>query len=119
MYRALIDGNSIANRIKVSNTFFKRLIGLMGKKRIETHEGMLIYPCKQVHTFWMNFDIDVLFLSKTGEILHIEQSIQPQKVSQYIPNCYQVLELKGGISLKKGIIIGKRVAFEIVNYKNF
>lgn len=114
LYRALIDGNVIANRIKISNKFFKRMIGLLFKKKIEYNEGLLIYPCKQVHTFWMNFDIDVLFLSKTGEILHIEKSMLPGNVSKYIRNCHQVLELKGGTAVKKGIIEGKRVAFDIV-----
>lgn len=111
-YRALMDGQEIATKVRIANTFFKRFIGLLCDKKIEAHEGLLIDPCNQVHTFGMKFDIDVVFVSKSGEIIHTESQMTPGKVSPTIIKCQKVLELKSGTVEKKCIMNGKRIAFD-------
>lgn len=111
-YRVLMEGEVIALRVGVADSFFARMIGLLRHKKLDKGEGLLIRPCCQVHTFNMRFDIDILFLSKTGEILYIEESLGPGMVSPFVKKSYQVLELKCGTVKEKGITIGKRVAFD-------
>ena len=115
MYRVLLDGEVIASRVGVAESFIRRMVGLLRHKKIDRGEGLLIRPCCQVHTFYMHFDIDVLFLSKTGEILYIEESLGPGMVSPFVKKCYQVLELKSGTVKEKGIMVGNRVAFDLAD----
>jgi len=110
-YKALLNGNEIAKRVSIADTFMKRLKGLLFKKEIDEDEGLLISPCSQVHTFGMKFSIDVLFLSKFGEVISIESSMSPGKISPLIRTCHQVLELKSEIVVKKGIKKGSRIIF--------
>ena len=110
--KALIDGAVIAEKVKKADRFFTRLKGLMWKKTINDDEGLLICPCRQIHTFFMRFPIDVLFLSESGEILFLKESMAPGKISLTIPNCSQVLELKNGTICRKTISVSKTVLFK-------
>lgn len=110
--RALIDGREIAGSVRMANTFMERLKGLLFEKELHEEQGLLINPCNQVHTIGMKFNIDVVFLAKSGEVIHIEREMTPGKVSPFIKHCHQILELKEGIIEKKCIIIGKRIAFD-------
>lgn len=105
----------IAGNVKVANSFFKRLFGLRGVAEIKDDEGMLLYPCSQIHTFGMKFDIDAVFLSKNMTVLHIEQRMQPGKVSKRVKGAYKVLELKGGITEIFSLEPGDTLKFEAVN----
>jgi len=96
------DEEVIGNRIKVANTFFTRLIGLLGKKTLQEGEGLLILPCRQVHTFMMSIPLDVLFLNKKGEIINLCPEMKPGCLSPLVKEGCQVLELPAGtIKLKK------------------
>lgn len=108
---AYIDGKRIADGIRKADRFFKRLVGLTGKKELAEGEGLLLCPCVQIHTFSMRFPIDVLFLSETGEILAVEKSMAPGKISRKIKNCVQVLELKDGTVDAESIRVSQTIVF--------
>jgi uncharacterized membrane protein (UPF0127 family) len=96
------DEEIIGNRIKVANTFFTRLVGLLGKKTLQEGEGLLLIPCRQIHTYLMSMPLDVLFLNKKGEILDLYPEMAPGRLSSLVKEGYQVLELPSGtIRLKK------------------
>ena len=111
-HTALIDGQVIADNVKIAENFFTRATGLLGKSTIHCEEGLLIRPCRQVHTFFMRFDIDVLFLLRSGEIVFIKESMAPGNVSPFVKNCFGVLELKSGTVKDHSITVSKRVNFE-------
>lgn len=87
----------IGSNVRVANSFFKRFKGLLGKKSLSVGEGVLLNPCRQVHTWFMKFPIDVIFINKQGRIIHLISGMQPGNVSPYIKRSYQVLELPDGV----------------------
>jgi|LSQX01.2.fsa_nt_gb uncharacterized membrane protein (UPF0127 family) len=97
----------LAQNVAYANTFLKRLKGLLFKKGIDKDFGLLIKPCKQIHTFGMKFNIDVLFLSKDCEVLEIVQGLKPGRLSVYIKESVYVLELASGVISDKIQIGGK------------
>jgi hypothetical protein len=111
-YIANINQMVIASNVATANSFFKRLVGLLTHKELENGEALLISHCKQVHTFGMKFPIDVIFLSKDGLILYIEENMVVNKVSKYINDSYQVLELEAGIVSKYCIKLQSIIEFE-------
>lgn len=106
-----IRDKSIASEVVLGNTFYKRLAGLASRSEMTREQGLLLFPCKQVHTFGMSFPIDVVFLSKDNEIIHIETSMQKNHVGKYFKNAFSVLELCSGVTKEAGLSIGDRLEF--------
>lgn len=94
----------ILEKLTIADSFFKRLIGLLGKKEISADEGIFINPCKSIHTFFMKFPIDVVFLDKSQKVIFIQECIQPNKVTPFIKKSKTVIEMKGNKIKKDGII---------------
>lgn len=81
-----------------ANTFFTRLKGLMGRKTLPRDTGLLLEPCDSVHTFYMQFPIDVIFLNKENKVMHIEHNMKPSQIGKRIKGAKKVLEVNGGIA---------------------
>lgn len=92
----LSNQNPIATEIKLANNFFSRLKGLLGTEPLKLQEGLLISPCQQIHTHFMNYPVDVIFLDKNMLVLDIVHDMKPWKISKYYKNAYYVLELQVG-----------------------
>jgi len=99
-------GTVLADKVVKADTFFKRLKGLMLKKSLECGEGLLLSPCKSIHTFGMRFGIDVIYISKAGEIVKMKENILPGKIEPIVLKASYVLELPAGTIKKSGIELG-------------
>jgi uncharacterized membrane protein (UPF0127 family) len=100
------NGAELANHVSSANTFFKRLKGLMFTKSLPEGHGLLIQPCQSIHTYFMNYSIDVLYLSKDLEIVGLDETIKPATVGKYQKRAYSVLELPAGTIRKTDTKIG-------------
>jgi len=61
----------------VANTPFKRIKGLLGKKWLDKGQALILDPCNSIHTLFMRFPIDVLFVDKNKCIVKAISSIKP------------------------------------------
>jgi len=110
MSRVVLVGEKVlVSKLIVADTFWLRLKGLLGKKGLESEEGLLLKPCNQIHTWFMAFTLDVLYLDKAGLILELTNGLPPGKAGPRVKGCFQVLELKAGTigkyDLRKGNIL--------------
>jgi uncharacterized protein len=110
-YKASINNLIIASDVKIADSFFKRFVGLLAHKKLDNGEALLIKRCNQIHMIGMKFSIDAVFLSKTGEVVHIENDIKPGKISKYIRSACQVLEMESGVAEKFNIKTGDNIIF--------
>ena len=96
-------------QIQIANTFWLRLKGLMGRKELNSGKGLALIPCKQVHTFFMKFAVDIIFLDRCGRVLRIVQGLGPSQISLLVRDSFQVLELAEGtaqnLNIKEGDVI--------------
>ncbi|HEX5423555.1 MAG TPA: DUF192 domain-containing protein [Candidatus Acidoferrales bacterium] len=85
----------VATEATVADSYFPRLIGLLGKtKRWAQHgKGLWIVPSRGVHTLGMLFPIDLIFLSKDKEVVHLEEYVRPFRISKVSLKATSVLEL--------------------------
>jgi len=96
----------LGEKVFIASTFYERLKGLMFDKNLgQEFDGMLIKHCNSIHTFFMNYKIDVLFLSKSLRVVKIIRGVKPWRVTRVYFGANQVLELKGG-SLSSSIVEG-------------
>ena len=105
---------SICNEMKIADGIFDRMIGLMFIDKMDNFDGLLIKPCNQIHTFFMKFDIDLIFLNNKNEIIKIVYNKKPWRMSLLYFRASKVLEIKSGC-LNKEILEGEKVEFICIN----
>lgn len=95
----------ITNDSYLANNFFTRLKGLMGKKNMD-YDALCIKPCKGVHTFFMRFNINIIYVDKKGRILKIIKNLKPWKVTKFIKESEYIIEIDSKKSKYMKIEVG-------------
>lgn len=98
----------IASRVEKADDFVSRGVGLLGRAGLPEGEALWLVPGKSIHTFFMRFAIDVLFLDKTLEVKHVIENMGPWRVSPWVSEAESVLELPAG-ALKGSVAVGDRL----------
>lgn len=101
----------IASKVYLARGFFKKLFGLLIFKPLKESEGFLIKDCKSIHTMWMRYSIDVVFIDKNDRVTTVYKGIDPFRFSPYIKDACAVLELKAGSAGRASIKIGDTISF--------
>lgn len=97
------QNNLIAGAAKTANNFVSRSIGLILRVDIKNDEALIIKPCNSIHTFFMKFDIDVIFVSKKNKVIAIYEKVKPFRILPIHLNSHYVIELKAGVAKAKNI----------------
>ena len=105
------DGSPVCERCVVADRMFSRMKGLLGKRSLAAGDGLLIRPAPSVHTFFMRFPIDVVFLSRRGEVMKVSADVGPWRVRS-CRHAYAVLELPAGEAKNRGLAVGHRLEAE-------
>src|SRR5262245_24284602 len=74
-------GRVVCSRCEIADTFWTRFLGLLGRKSLDEGEGILFRPSGSVHTMFMRFDIDVVFLDRDLRVLKVVRSLRPWRVA--------------------------------------
>lgn len=96
---------TLSSNGKLAEVFQDRLIGLMFKSEMKGYDSLLIKKCNSIHTFFMRFNIDVIFVDKNLKILKIYRELRPWRMTTMVWRATQVLELNGG-AVPKEVIVG-------------
>ena len=102
------DGAIACERCTVADRMLPRMRGLLGRTGLPVGEEMLIRPAPSIHTFFMRFPIDVVFLSRQGEVLKIAEHVAPWR-ARSCRHSYAVLELAAGEAGRRGLAVGERI----------
>jgi uncharacterized membrane protein (UPF0127 family) len=84
----------------------------MGRSRLEDNEGLWMARCKAIHTFWMKFPIDVVFLNKDFIVDKTVKGLRPFRPMVSCRYAQGVLELPEGTIERARIQIGDRVKID-------
>lgn len=80
----LIDADThqvLIETLEIANTIWTRFRGLMFRQTTPPSYGLLIQPCRSIHTMWMRMPIDVHFLSQDNTVLGLRQNLRPWKIA--------------------------------------
>lgn len=105
--------NFIALNVKAAQNFFTRSFGLLLRKSLYKDEGLIIKPCCSVHTFFMKFNIDVLFINKQNQVIAIYENVKPYRILPIHLNSFYVIELPSGSVSAKNVEKGDLI---LINY---
>jgi uncharacterized protein len=98
----------VCERCSVASTPLARMRGLLGRSDLERGEGLLLRPAASVHTFFMRFPIDVVFLGRDGEVLKVAAQLPPWRTAG-ARGAKTALELPAGEAARVGLSVGDRV----------
>jgi uncharacterized membrane protein (UPF0127 family) len=104
-------GTPVAARVNVARSMWARFWGLMGKRGLADDEALLIDPCSSVHTMFMRFPIDVVYLSKENAVVKIAPSLGAWRASLGGKGAHRVLEMPAGAAARTGLEVGDEVEF--------
>jgi uncharacterized protein len=91
----LSRGTEVAGRIELADHGARRRKGLLGRSGLLTGEGLWIVPCEAVHTFGMQFPIDLVYLDRGGRVLKTRSHVRPGRLSACL-RAHSVVELASG-----------------------
>ena len=94
--RNLTKGTVVAADAAVATGFLARLRGLIGRRSLAPGEAMIIRPCSSIHTCFMAFPIEVLFVGAGNQVLKATNPIEPWRIGPIVPEATYVVELPAG-----------------------
>jgi uncharacterized membrane protein (UPF0127 family) len=89
------SGRVIANPVELALDSASRRRGLLGRTRFEKGSALIIAPSSAVHTFFMAFPIDIVFLDRQGRIVNISRSVPARRIRLAL-RAYAVVEVPSG-----------------------
>ena len=101
----------VCERCLLAATPFARMRGLLGRGRLDSGEGLLLRPASSVHTFFMRFPIDVVFLARDGKVLKVSANLRPWRAAG-ARGAKMVVELAAGEAARRGVRPGGRLDIE-------
>ncbi len=105
-------GQCIATDVRLANTFLTRLRGLMFRRRLAPGGGLWLRPCQGIHTFWMFFAIDAIFLDRELRIVRLIENLRPFRLTRPHFAAHSVIELNPHTISKYGVRVGDQLTVE-------
>lgn len=96
------DGTVVCERCLLAETPFARVRGLLGKRGLPAGEGILLRPAGSIHTAFMRFAIDVVFLDRSDRVLKVASTMKPWRLAS-CRKARAALELPAGEAARRGI----------------
>lgn len=109
--RNITRGVVLADSADLADTSEKRRTGLLKHTELKSGEGLWIVPCESVHSFFMKFTIDVLYLDRDKKVRGMRSMMKPWRVSACLP-AHSVLELPAGMIEQTGTRKGDQLTLE-------
>jgi uncharacterized membrane protein (UPF0127 family) len=105
------NGELIASQVNKAYSFPKRFKGLMFTKMPQSGTALHIKPCQSIHTFFMNYAIDIIYLDETNTIVGLTEALQPRRVGMIYKKTSSVIELPDGVIKKNNLKVGQVLKF--------
>ena len=101
----------LAQAAEVADTSAKRRTGLLKHERLAPGEGLWIVPCESVHTFFMKFPIDLVYLDRARKVRKVRKAVPAWRLSICL-SAHSILELPAGVIETTGTAVGDELIIE-------
>ena len=102
------DGRVVCEHLLVAARPLRRMRGLLGRRGLADGEGILLRPAGSIHTLFMRFAIDAVFLDRDLVVVGIEPSLEPWRTASR-RGAKVVVELASGECERRGVAVGDRL----------
>lgn len=107
-------GQVLADRAELARSFAARGRGLMGRSALPAGYALIIYPEWSIHTFFMRVPIDVLFVSRDGQVVGLREAMPPSRPFAGVApwRGRYVVEMPAGVIAATGTRIGDQLVVD-------
>jgi len=98
----------VARRIETAFDSASRNRGLLGRASLDPDTAMIIAPCSAVHTFKMQFAIDLIYVARDGRVLKTRAAVPPGRTSMCL-GAFAVIEMAAGSIERSGLSVGDQL----------
>ena len=104
----------LGDSVEVADTSAKRRVGLLKHERLDPGHGLWINPCESVHTFFMKFPIDLVYIDKKRKVRKVRSAVPAWRLSACL-TAHSILELPAGTVEKTGTKPGDELVIETLS----
>ena len=105
-------GNHLATAAREPRGYWSRLVGLLGRSSLPAGEALVLDPCNLIHTAFMRFAIDVVYVDRARRVVKVCPNVKPFRVSGVLRGARSVIELPSGTIASTGTAPGDRLVYE-------
>jgi uncharacterized membrane protein (UPF0127 family) len=104
----MASGTVLAEPVELAVSRSARRRGLLGRDSLAPGHGMLLVRCSSIHTWFMRFPIDVIFVKRDGRIVKLCRDVRPWRLT-FGWGAYAAIELPAGAIEANGVVVGNRL----------
>jgi uncharacterized membrane protein (UPF0127 family) len=101
----------LGDAVDVADTSAKRRVGLLKHESLEPGDGLWIIPCESVHTFFMKFPIDLVYIDRKKKVRKVRHAVPAWRLSACF-TAHSILELPAGTAQRTGTQPGDELVIE-------
>ena len=102
----------IALKINLADNPLSRLVGLLKKSSLPKDGALVITPANCIHSFFMRFNIDLIFLDKQNKVVGVVENLKPFRVTRIFFRAHSVIELPAGRISETGTSLQDEISIE-------
>ncbi|TVR74988.1 MAG: DUF192 domain-containing protein [Sphaerobacteraceae bacterium] len=102
----------IGDSVEIASSFCQRGRGLMFVSGLDEGAGLIIDPCSSIHTFWMRFPLDVLYMDRESRVVRADSKMKPWRIGPIFTGAKWVIELPPGTISATGTQAGDIIELE-------
>ena len=106
-------GRLVVSSLEIARTLWTQTVGLMGSPGIDDDAGLLILRCNSIHTCFVRFRIDVVFLDEQLRVVRIFPDLAPWRIAGPVRGAKSALELPAGTVRQQHIAVGQRMQLKL------
>lgn len=102
-------GQVVASRAEMTRSLASRMVGLLGRSRLDDGEGLILTACRSIHTVGMRFAIDAVFVDGDWVVIRLWNCLRPWRITPVIWRASAVIELPSGTAARVRLAVGDRL----------
>jgi uncharacterized protein len=102
---------SLITQGRWANTFWLRLRGLLGAAPLQQGEGLILVGEKSIHSLFMSFPIDVVYVDKNYQVIRVDINMVPYRLGPLVTRSVYVLEMPVGVIANTSTQPGDQLEF--------
>ena len=103
----------LAGTAIMADSFFRRLRGLLGRSGLPSGWCMVLKPCRSIHTMFMRFSLDILFVDRQYRVVAMVSDMPPFRFTRSISQSYLVIEFPASFLKSTGTVPGDLIELSL------
>ena len=111
-------GELLAADARMARSVVERMVGLLGRRVLRDGEALILLACRAIHTCFMRFAIDVVFVNGAWGVVAIRCTLPPWRLTPVVWAAEAAIELPAGQVTRAQHAVGDRLVLQPVSGRN-